>query len=108
VVEAISVGLADGGAVDGYVWETLNETHPDLTRDTRIIQRSGDLGYPPFVARPNIPAAEMDRFRAALLGMANDPTGAELLKSLRLDGFVTGHPDLFDGIARMAEKVNRQ
>lgn len=107
VVEAVGVGLADGGAVDGYVWETLAETHPKLTDATRIINRSGDLGHPPFVARPDIPSAELDRFRAALLGMATDPTGAELLKSMRLDGFVAGNPALFDEIARMAAKVGR-
>lgn len=105
VVEAVGIGLADGGAVDGYVWETLAETHPDLARATRIINRSDDLGYPPFVARPDIQPQELERFRAALLGMSADPAGADLLKSLRLDGFVAGDPGLFDGIARMAEKV---
>lgn len=105
VVEAVGIGLADGGAVDGYVWETLAEIHPDLTRATRIIKRSEDLGHPPFVARPDIHPHELERFRAALLGMSADPAGADLLKSLRLDGFVAGRPGLFDGIARMAEKV---
>ncbi len=107
VVEAVGIGLADGGAVDGYVWETLAETHPDLTRATRIINRSEDLGHPPFVARPDIALAELERFRATLLGMPDDPVGAELLKSLRLEGFVAGNPSLFDGIARMAEQVRR-
>lgn len=107
VVEAVGIGLADGGAVDGYVWETLAELHPDLTRATRIINRSDDLGYPPFVARPNIRAEELEAFRAALLGMATDPSGAELLRSLRLDGFVVGEPGLFDGIARMAREVGQ-
>lgn len=107
VVEAVGVALADGGAVDGYVWETLAEIHPELTRVTRIIDRSGDLGYPPFVARSDISAAELERFRAALLDMAEDPTGAELLRAMRLDGFIAGSPALFDGIARMAAKVGQ-
>ncbi len=108
VVEAVGVGLADGGAVDGYVWDTLAEVRPDLTAATRIIDRSPLLGYPPFVARGDIPARELERFRQVLLGMAADPQGSELLGRLRLDGFTTGQPALFDGIAQMAAKIGRK
>jgi phosphonate transport system substrate-binding protein len=107
VVEAVAVGLADGGAVDGYVWETLAEFNPALTNATRVIERSPEFGHPPFVARPDIPAAELQRFRAALLEMPADDEGAHLLKLLRLDGFVPGQPALFDEIARMAARVRR-
>lgn len=107
VVEAVSVGLANGGAVDGHVWEMLAEFHPELTRGTRIVDKSPPLGYPPFVARADIPEAELKRFRAVLLGMAGDAQGAALLGQLRLDGFTPGHPGLYDGIARMLERVSR-
>lgn len=107
VVEAVGVGLANGGAVDGYVWETLAEFHPQLTGATRVIERSPDLGHPPFVARPDIAPPELNEFRAALFGMATDREGAELLRLLRLDGFVAGQPTLFDDIARMAARVGR-
>ncbi len=107
VVEAVSIGLASGGAVDGYVWEMLAETHPELARGTRVIEKSPFLGYPPFVARLDIPEAELRRFRAVLQSMSSDAQGVALLGRLRLDGFVPGSPDLYDGIARMAEKVRR-
>lgn len=107
VVEAVGIGLADGGAVDGYVWETLSENHPKLTDATRIINRSGDLGYPPFVARPDIPEAQLLLFRSALLEMVADQTGAELLGLMRLDGFIAGKPSLYDEIARMAAQIGR-
>lgn len=105
VVEAVGIALADGGAVDGYVWEVLNETNPDLTRATRIVHRSDPLGHPPFVARADLPASEIERFRDVLLEMAGDPIGMELLATLRLDGFTPGRPSLYDEIARMAERV---
>lgn len=108
VVEAVGVGLADGGAVDGYVWDTLAEVRPDLTAATRIIDRSPVLGYPPFVARSDISAKELEQFRRVLLGMADDPLGSELLGRLRLDGFTTAQPALFDGIAQMAARVSRK
>jgi len=107
VVEAVSVGLATGGAVDGYVWETLAETSPALARGTRIVEKSPYLGYPPFVARHDLPRIELERMRTLLLGMAGDVQGAALLARLRLDGFVPAKPSLYDGIARMMEKVRR-
>lgn len=107
VVEAVSEGVAHGGAVDGYVWETLAELRPELTRATRVMKRSHDLGHPPFVARPDIPRRDLERFREVLVGMAADPEGAELLGLLRLDGFIPGQPALFDGIAYMYDRVRR-
>lgn len=107
VVEAVSIGLASGGAVDSYVWETLAETRPDLTRGTRVIDKSPSLGYPPFVSRGDIPEGDFRQFRSVLMEMAGDPEGGRLLKRLRLDGFVPGEPRLYDGIARMMEKVRR-
>jgi phosphonate transport system substrate-binding protein len=105
VVEVVGVGLADGGAVDGYVWEALAISHPQLTSATRIIERSPLLGHPPIVARPGIPPRELERFREALVTMAQDVRGAELLKELHLDGFVEASPSLYDDIARMAKAV---
>lgn len=107
VVEAVSIGLADGGAVDGYVWETLARTRPQLTSGTRVIDRSPWLGFPPFVARGDMSPGEMQRFRAALMGMATDGRGAELLGKLGLDGFTVGDGQLFDGIARMMDRMRR-
>lgn len=108
VVEAVGVGLADGGAVDGYVWETLAEVRPDLTAMTRIINRSPLLGYPPFVARGDMSRKDMERFRQVLLGMEGDPQGSELLQRLRLDGFVQASPDLFNTIEEMAKRVDQK
>lgn len=103
VVEAVGVGLANGGAVDGYVWETLAQTHSNLTRATRVIARSDDFGFPPFVARRNVSEGDFHAFRAALLDMSTDPAGKDLLAALRLDGMVAEDETLFDEIARMAK-----
>lgn len=107
VVEAVSLGLASGGAVDGYVWETLEEIAPELTAGTRIIDKSPDFAYPPFVASRNFPDSELRQLRTVLLSMASNAEGAALLGKLRLDGFVPGHPDWYDSIARMAAKVRQ-
>ena len=107
VVEAVSVGLAAGGAVDGSIWDVLNETGSALTRGTRVIGSSPLLGHPPFVARNGLAAADFERFRQTLMGMASDAEGSRLLGSLHLDGFTEAPPVLYDGIARMVSRVQR-
>lgn len=105
VVESVGVALANGGAVDGYIWETLAELHPALTNATRVIERSQEFGHPPIVARRDIPSADLGKFREVLLAMQSDADGKELLLQLRLDGFVPGQPSLFDSIRQMASRV---
>ena len=105
VVEAVADGLADGGAVDGYVWEVLAEAMPALTARTRVLQRSPDFGFPPVVAAAHVDARTRANVQHALLAMHGAPEGRAVLGELRLDRFETGSPRLFDSIALMARAV---
>lgn len=104
VVDAVAAGLAAGGSVDGYVWETLAELQPELTARTRVIDRSPDFGFPPIVASARTDAARVQAFTAALLAMPDSASGRAVLRELRLDRFVTAAPSLFAGIAAMARQ----
>lgn len=108
VVDAVAVKMAQGGAVDGYVWETLRHSHPELTARTRVVEQSPEFGFPPFVARTSLPETDFAALRQVLIAMRDDVEGHKLLLQLNLDGFVPGDRKLFDGIARMAEKVENQ
>jgi phosphonate transport system substrate-binding protein len=101
VVEAVASGLAQGGAVDGYVWETLRLLRPQLAAKTRVVDKSPEFGFPPFVARAAIPKRDFESVQQVLVGMDTDPGGAGLLKRLNLDGFTPGESTLFDGVAKM-------
>jgi phosphonate transport system substrate-binding protein len=105
VVEAVAVGLAQGGAVDGYVWDTLGKSHPSLTSQTRIVTRSPEFGHPPFVARLGIDQGSFVAMQQVLVQLSSEPEGHALLAELNLDGFVAGTPRLFDGIATMVHAV---
>jgi phosphonate transport system substrate-binding protein len=105
VVEAVAVGLAHGGAVDGYVWETLRLAAPDLTAQTRVADRSPEFGHPPIAARASLPLPEMRALQAVLTGMSADPEGRALLVRLNLDGFTPGSDALFSSIDRMRLEV---
>jgi phosphonate transport system substrate-binding protein len=105
VVLAVGQGLAHGGAVDGYVWDTIARQSPAIAAATRVAWRSDEYGFPPLVARTSIPAASYDAMLRALVGMSDDPAGRALLDGLNLDGFVAPDEHVFDGIARIVEFV---
>ena len=107
VVEAVAAGLAQGGSVDGYIWDTLRKDGGDPARRTRVIERSPEFGFPPIVARAGVPKADFDAVRGTLLGMAGDADGQALLAKLNLEGFAAGSPELFADIERMMKTVHR-
>lgn len=101
VIEAVAMGVAQGGAVDSYIWETVERINPELTRRTRIVQRSPEYGFPPFVAHRDIDPELFERVRRFLLAMHQDPEGAALLQRINLDRFTSGDLHLYDGVAGM-------
>ena len=88
------------GSVDGYVYEVMRETEPELIAPTQGHPAIGAPGLPPDRLRGR--AADDPRIKnlqAALVGMADHPDGRAVLRLLRLDGFSVEDPSLFDTIA---------
>ncbi|QLQ20008.1 MAG: PhnD/SsuA/transferrin family substrate-binding protein [Exiguobacterium profundum] len=99
VVRAVAGRLTRSGSVDGYVWEALARVEPDLTTRTKVIARSEQLGFPPFVARrERTEEAGVGALRAALLSLSATSQGREALDLLQLDGIIPGDLSLYDGI----------
>jgi phosphonate transport system substrate-binding protein len=106
VVRAVAAGLAQSGSVDGYVWQVMAETEPELTSKTNVAFRSDWLGFPPVACPRKIEnTAAVQALKLALLGMNKDEEGKEVLRLLRLDGFSDEQPSLFDTIAAQMELV---
>jgi phosphonate transport system substrate-binding protein len=106
VVRAVASGLAQSGSVDGYVWEVMAELEPELTRKTRILRKSEELGFPPVAClRNNRDAPQIASLRKALLDMRTDEKGRQVLSLLKLDGFAEEPESLFNLIAAKMELV---
>lgn len=103
VVEAVQVGLAQAGSVDGYVWDTLQQQHRGSTDGVHVAWRSTEHGFPPIVARRSLDVDEAEQVAAALIDMPRRETGRALLQRLNIDGFTLGKPELFDSIRRAAK-----
>ncbi len=108
VVRAVASGLAESGSVDGYVWEVLNELDPPLTSATRVLRKSELLGFPPIaVLTAQLGNPVVEKLKAALIGMAADAEGKQVLHTLRLDAFAPEEPSVFDAIAVKMQNVRR-
>jgi len=106
VVRAVAGGLTRSGSVDGYVWEALARVEPDLTQRTKVIARSEELGFPPFVARrERMEHEDILALRSTLLSLATTTLGKATLELLQLDGIVPGDLALFDGIRQRMQDV---
>ncbi|MBC8337374.1 MAG: PhnD/SsuA/transferrin family substrate-binding protein [Rhodospirillales bacterium] len=106
-IEAVAEQVADGGAVDSYIWEYLRTYRPELTEKTRVIMRSPKFGFPPLVSRLGVDASIVSRMKTALAEMESDPEGQKFLDGLKLDRFGDFSPSLFDNIRRMADETRQ-
>lgn len=101
VVEAVQIGLATGGSVDGYVWDTLQAQQPKATAGVRVAWKSAAYGFPPIVARRSASPDRIAELTNALQAMPKSTDGRQLLAQLNVDGFVPGEPTLFNGIRQL-------
>jgi phosphonate transport system substrate-binding protein len=106
VIRAVGTGLAQSGSVDGYVFEVMAEREPHLTGPTRVLARSDWHGFPPVCCLASARGSRVSQaIAAALEDMPRSPLGARILATLHLDGWVSGEPAWFEGIARMSSEV---
>ena len=100
VVRAVASGLVQSGSVDGYVYEVMRETEPDLIAGTRVVSMSDLLGFPPVACASSVAQEPRTKLlQSALTQMGADQDGRAVLAMLRLDGFTVAEPQLFDTIA---------
>lgn len=102
VAEAVAARLADAGAIDGYVWETMRMQGMAAVAQTEVVWKSDFFGFPPLVTKQGANHPRAPGLQAALLTMHQDEVGSELLRALNLTGFTKGTPALFDSIRRQA------
>ena len=107
VIVAITEGLADGGSIDSFVWDTLSVIHPELTSQTRIVAKSEEYGFPPIVVNVSVSQRDSAAMRSVLIDMGRDQEGIALLKRLNIDGFIPGDAALYEKVARLQRSVSK-
>ena len=107
VVDAVRAGLADAGAVDGYVWDTIASQYPGSVVGLRVAWRSTLHGFPPVVARRNWDTNQARQLGDALLSMQSSPEGRSVLERLNIDGFEDAQPKQYDSIRALLKLLNQ-
>ena len=100
-VEAMAVGLAQAGIVDGYIWETMKIQHHPLISKTRVAHKSISFTFPPLVATNNVSSHLKNTSQQYLLSMDKDAQGRRLLEQLNIDDFIPGDNNLYDYTLKM-------
>lgn len=105
VAEAVAAGLAQAGAIDGYVWETMRKQGINAVEQTQVVWKSEPFGFPPIVTLRSATHPAIARLQKTLNEMDSDIKGQELLGALNLSGFTLGATSLFDSIRMQAKTV---
>lgn len=106
VIRAVAANLAQSGSVDGYVWEAMSESEPELVARTKVLRRSEWLGFPPVATSKRFADTEMVRsLGQALIGMPTREGGQAVLDLLKLSGFATPADHVFDSIEAMVSRL---
>ncbi len=106
LIKAVAAGLVNGARVDGYLYEQMRHYFPGIIARTRLVAQSDDYGFPPMVARANLPEDEYLALRDALLNMHQDAAGRQLLGALGLDRFIPIDPHLYDSTAALYQSIH--
>ena len=106
VAESVASHLADAGAIDGYVWETMRKQGMQAALDTDVVWRSRSFGFPPLVALNGTTHPLVAPLQQTLLAMSQSSAGQALLQDLNLDGFVAGESSMYDSIRQTARIVS--
>ena len=104
-VQAVAERVADGGAVDSYIWEYMAAYQPEITKKTRIIKTSPAFGFPPLVFRLGSDPEMAGLMKKVLENMDQDPEGERLLETLKLDRFEDHPRSLYLDILAMSNRT---
>lgn len=107
-VRAVAQGEVDGAAVDSLVFEYMLSRGSPEAADLKIVESSEPFGIPPFVVSRSLAESVRLALEEALLGMARDAEGKEILDQLGLDGFERPPEGLYDSIREILEGIGER
>ncbi len=103
VYRTVALGLYPAG---GGIVKTYDAVDPAVHDQLRILWKSAPYTSHPIAVHARVPQQVSQRVVAALLAMAGDPKGAELLAAAGYKGFVAAKDSDYDDIRKLEGSIN--
>jgi len=81
------------------------EKDVNIKQKTRIISISDEAGMPPLVARPGLPDNLKQKILKVIFRLDEFEEGKQVLTNLKIDKFVAGQDESYNGIRQAAKQV---
>jgi phosphonate transport system substrate-binding protein len=106
VVKAIETGTADAGAAYNLVFDVAYKGQPEKAKQMRVLAKTEEIPNGLYVARGDMPAAEVEKLKAAFMEMNTDPEGKAAMLKAPNDKVVPADDKLFDGVRATAKAAD--
>lgn len=104
VYRTVALGLYPAG---GGIVKTYDAVDPAVHAQLRILWKSAPYTSHPVAVHTRVPKQVTQRVVAALLAMADDPKGAELLAAAGYKGFVAAHDSDYNDIRKLEGSISK-
>ena len=101
----VALGEAEVSAVDSLVYDYDVAKNPKFTQQTKILEILGPAGIPPVVISTRISPSLRKKISDILLGMKDDPVGAEILEEALVDRFTVVDDSNYDDVRKMRRQA---
>ncbi len=104
-IESVAHGFADGASVDSLIFEDMNNSGHAAIEKVKIIKISPSYGIPPIVISPLTQKITKQIMLKALIKMAEDREGTEILGKLQIDKFILPNPAIYHNAVLLKNKT---
>jgi phosphonate transport system substrate-binding protein len=87
-IEAVLDGFVQGASVDSIVYGAFVKNYPKSSKNLKIVQKFGPYPTTPFVISKKITQKTKNKIQQALINMANDKNGKEILDAMAIGSFI--------------------
>ena len=98
VYRAVAKGLFPAGQGE---MRTFGSMEPEIRDQLRILWSADPMPPFTFSAHPRVPQAALQKIQKAMLEMADDPEGAELLKAINMKGIAAAQDSEYEAVRKL-------
>lgn len=98
VYRSVAKGLFPAGQGE---MRTFRGMEPEVRDQLRILWSSEPMPPFTFSAHPRVPQASLQKIQRAMLKMADDPVGVELLKAVNMKGFAAAQDSEYESVRKL-------